>query len=573
MNMAILLILRRLRPPLIVLISAYAIAVAGFTLMPGVDDQGEPWRMSFFEAFYVVSYTGSTIGFGEVPYEFTGAQRLWTVVSIYLTVIAWLYSVGTIISLIQDSTFRAALTRNHLNRSIRRMTEPFWVICGYGDSGRLLLRALTERRRRAVVVDERSTHIDELNLKEHGVHVPAFCSDARIPDNLLAAGLTHRWCMGVLAVTDDDHVNLQIAITSKLLNPRLPVICRAERGETAANMASFGTDTIIDPHTAFAERLALAIRAPAAHRVYDWLSGIPYTRLSQHPTPPRGTWIICGFGRLGKAVYNALRAEGIDIVVVDENPDASGCPAGSVAGKGTEAETLRKAGLAAASALIAGTADDADNLSIIMTARDLKPDLYVVAREISLHNKALYQAAEPDLIVKASYIIASKALSVMNTPLLGEFLDLAREKSNDWNAELAERISSVAGGDTPESWTLRISRNRAPALAEALEAGRTISLGTLCRDPRRREAGLDALPLMLQREQDAILRPAPETPLALGDRVVFCGTEAALGLMRRVVSNPNTLLYAECGETRPDGWLWRRLAPERGRRQRQGHAP
>ena len=84
------MILRRMRVPLVVLIVAYSIATVGFTLIPGVDDQGNPWRMSFFEAFYVVSYTGSTIGFGEVPYDFSGGQRMWTMVSIYLTVFSWL---------------------------------------------------------------------------------------------------------------------------------------------------------------------------------------------------------------------------------------------------------------------------------------------------------------------------------------------------------------------------------------------------------------------------------------------------------------------------------------------------
>ncbi|HAN27667.1 MAG TPA: potassium transporter TrkA, partial [Haliea salexigens] len=101
----VFLFLRRMRMPLVILITAYAIATVGFTLIPGVDDQGNPWRMSFFQAFYVVSYTGSTIGFGEVPYPFSPGQRLWTMVSIYLTVIAWLFSIGSIVALLQDPAY------------------------------------------------------------------------------------------------------------------------------------------------------------------------------------------------------------------------------------------------------------------------------------------------------------------------------------------------------------------------------------------------------------------------------------------------------------------------------------
>ncbi|HHJ81110.1 MAG TPA: potassium transporter TrkA, partial [Candidatus Tenderia electrophaga] len=80
------LVLRRMRAPLIVLISAYAISILGLVLIPGVDDQGNPWNMSFFHAFYFVSYMATTIGFGEIPFEFTNGQRLWTTIAMYLTV-------------------------------------------------------------------------------------------------------------------------------------------------------------------------------------------------------------------------------------------------------------------------------------------------------------------------------------------------------------------------------------------------------------------------------------------------------------------------------------------------------
>ena len=67
----IFLVMRRMRAPLIVLIVIFAISTLGLTLIPGQDAQGRPWRMGFFDAFYVMSYTASTIGFGEIPYPFT----------------------------------------------------------------------------------------------------------------------------------------------------------------------------------------------------------------------------------------------------------------------------------------------------------------------------------------------------------------------------------------------------------------------------------------------------------------------------------------------------------------------
>ena len=69
--------------------------------------------MGFFDAFYVMSYTASTIGFGEIPYPFTYNQRMWVTISIYLTVIGWAYAIGSLLALLQDRAFRQALALQH----------------------------------------------------------------------------------------------------------------------------------------------------------------------------------------------------------------------------------------------------------------------------------------------------------------------------------------------------------------------------------------------------------------------------------------------------------------------------
>ena len=143
MHNVISLLLRRMRLPLIVLITTYAVAVLGLTLIPGVDDQGNPWRMDFFHATYFVSFLGSTIGFGEIPYPFTGAQRMWTTFTIYAAVVSWLYAIGTILTVIQDQGFRRVLAFSSFTRKVRRMQEPFYIVCGYGDASRLLVRELS----------------------------------------------------------------------------------------------------------------------------------------------------------------------------------------------------------------------------------------------------------------------------------------------------------------------------------------------------------------------------------------------------------------------------------------------
>lgn len=557
------IILRRMRPPLVVLISAYAIAVLGFTLMPGMDDQGNPWRMSFFEAFYVVSYTGSTIGFGEVPYDFSPAQRLWTIVSIYLTVFAWLYSVGTIISLLQDPGFRQELTRAQLHRSLRNFRDPFYIICGYGDTGRLLSRYILGRGGRVVVVDSDPEHIELLRATDMGIAVPAFCMDAEIPSNLIRAGLQLPLCQGVLAVTDSNHVNLKIAISVKLLNKKTSVFCRAGSEENANNMLSFGTDLVVRPDQDFAHRLRLGMREPDTHRVYDWLTSLPNSTLPERPVPPRGPWIICGFSQFGQAVYHMLQGEGVDTRVVCLSPQSNGAPEDAITGKGTEAVTLKEAGIYNAEAIVAGTTDDADNLSIIMTARQLNPNIYVVCLENKLHNRPLFKATHPDLPVQYSYLVASRFLSVMGAPMLKEFLQLAAAQDNSWNKTLVQKMEGFCATRTPESWNVDLSQSRTPAIITTFQAGHSVRLGNLCRSPARRKNKLPVVALLLRRDHEDVLLPDDDTALQPGDRLLFCGTDTGRKQLNRNLLHFNSLRYVQTGELRPDGIIWRYLDSRR----------
>jgi len=131
-----------MRRPLIALIIVYAIASFGLTLIPGIDPDGNPWKMSYFHAFYFVSFMGSTIGFGEIPYPFTDYQRYWVLAFIYITVVVWLYTIGTLLSLVQDPAFRHAVTHQGFSRSVGKIKSAFYIVCGYGDTGRTLTRWL-----------------------------------------------------------------------------------------------------------------------------------------------------------------------------------------------------------------------------------------------------------------------------------------------------------------------------------------------------------------------------------------------------------------------------------------------
>ena len=129
MNSIFFLVLRRMRAPLIVLIAIYAVSVLGLTLVPGVDANGQPAPpLSFFHAFYFISYTATTIGFGEIPGAFSDAQRLWVTVCIYLTVIGWSYSILTLLALLQDKGFQNTLVGHPLRAA--RAPDPGVLLSG-----------------------------------------------------------------------------------------------------------------------------------------------------------------------------------------------------------------------------------------------------------------------------------------------------------------------------------------------------------------------------------------------------------------------------------------------------------
>ena len=557
MNNIIFVLLRRLHAPLIALVSVYAISVLGFVLIPGVDDQGQPYRMDFFHAFYFVSFMGTTIGFGEIPYPFTGAQRLWAVISIYATVITWLYGIGAMLSAMQDASFRELLISNSFRRNIRRIHGEFYLICGYGDTGSMLVKALTEVDKRAVVVEIDRDRINALELEDLKHFVPGLCADASQPDILIEAGITLPNCVGVVALTNDDAVNLRISITSKLLNPSQLTIARAESHDSEANIASFGTDHIINPFDTFAGRLAMALHSPGTYLLHEWMASAPHEPLTEPLFPPTGKWVLCGYGRFGKAVHERLRKESVDVTIIEANPEITNAPTNVIIGRGTEAITLQQGGIEDAVGVVAGTDDDGNNLSILMTSRELNPDLFMVSRQNYRHNDAIFQAANLDLIMQRGSIIGHKIFALIQSPMLDTFLREARAQDNEWANELISRISGITGTEAPVTWELNITKEDAPAMYMAARERERVQLWQLYRDPRNRETTLDCIPLFCQRKERDFLIPDDDTKIFPGDRILFCGQAHAHSMMDWLSGNDNVFNYIRTGEEHPSGYLWR----------------
>jgi len=567
MNKVSSLILRRMRVPLLVLITTYAISILGFVLVPGVDENGQRWYMSFFDAVYFVSYMATTIGFGELPQPFSAAQRMWTTVSIYLSVIGWFYAIGSILSLVQNNLLKRALEKSHFIRNVKRLNESFYIICGYGETARLLVHSLNTRGFRTVVVEKNNERVDDLSMSDIPNPVPSLAADASESSVLIDAGLYHPMCKGVVALTDSDEVNLKIAISCRLLNKPLDVICRAESLDTEANMRSFRTDYIVNPFESFASRLAMALHSPSSYLIYQWLTGVPGTRLMEPATPPRGLWLLCGFGRFGKAVHRFLTFEGLQTRIIESDHTLTQPPEGSIKGRGTEAVTLRSAGISDAVGIVAGTNNDTNNLSIIYTAKEENKDLFIVARQNHASNDKLFQNSPLDIVMERSDIIAHEILSVILAPLLTEFLKQVKSHGNQWSDELASRLIAIVGETTPDTWGVVLDEVEAPAIFTAMSEGTQVTVSVLGKDHFDREKKLKSLLLMIARkdeEQESGIKfinlPNDDQLLEKGDQLLFCSGEGVRNEVAWVLNNSNSLYYILTGEQISQGWLWRMIS-------------
>jgi len=553
--------MRRMRTPIIVLILVYFFSIIAMISVPGMDADGNPYYMSFLDAAYFMAILQTTIGFGEIPYSFTAAQRMLVFWLLLPNVVAWLYSIGTLLGLILDKQFQATFHASRFSKQVRWLKDPFFIVCGFGNTGSMTVSGLMARGIKAVVIECDESTVRLMALEDEYAHVPALVGRARDRQALEMAGLYRSNCRGVIATTNHDHVNLTIAITVKLLRPELTVLARSENQRVCDNMASFGTDSVINPYRIFAERMSLALNSPIKYLVQDWLISVPGSELREVLEPPTGPWIVCGAGRFGMRMIEELEASGVPVTVVDVHPDRLPAYQNSVLGRGTEAHTLEQAGIADAEGIIAGTGDDIDNLSIIMTARHLNPRLFFIARQERRQHDELFASSGTDLVARRSLIVARKIISVVTTPLLQSFMQHLIRSDDSFAERTAARLKDVLENRSPSIWVYELKGEIARNLRFVRAQTSGVNLEHICRNSRSEEnEELPCVCLTLERGAQRIFLPGPDTELQINDRLLFAGRDHARRQMLWTMMDSHSLMGNISGKQLPRGALWRWLS-------------
>lgn len=586
----LLLFLRRMRYPIIAILLIFSVSVVGLTLIPKTGPDGAAERMSLFDAFYVVSYTATTIGFGETPFEFSVPQRMWVTAVIYMSVLGWAYGIGSLLALTQDRSFRRALARRLVSRKIAHLAEPFHILVGYGNTARRIGRALDDLGRRFVVIDDRETKTTSVDLDDYRADTPALYGDARETRNLVLAGVAHAHCEGVLALTADDKTNLDVTMTTALLRPGLPVIALSSSREMAERMRSFDVWHVVNTLDRFGDHLRILARSPAAYQLMTWLTSAPGTSLPERrPPAPKGRWVVCGASRFADELIHDLDLEGIEVTHVRGGASAlagraragsttgSGAPTGSGpstgSGRGPEGRSrqapstgsgadgelqLHDAGLESAVAFVAAADDDTTNLWLLDAAREINPQLFTIALEQRASNVPLFDALDLDFGMTPAEVASREVMARLTNPGLMAFLPTVPRHSDEWAADLVDRIVERCGARTPELWLVDLDDESTPALVPWLSAG-TLTLGDLMRSPVDRDEPLHAVALAIVRDGQSHPAPRPDQVLRPGDRLLLVATRASRRALDATLAQGSTAAYVVDGRFVPSGWLWRRL--------------
>jgi voltage-gated potassium channel len=140
-------------------------------------------------------------------------------------------------------------------------------------------------------------------------------------------------------------------------------------------------------------------------------------------------YIVCGYGRIGKVLCKHLHAHpSIKIVVVEKNPETIPSMESAnmlyVSGDAAEEDNLIKAGIKQAQVLIAALATDIDNVYLVLTAKQLNPNIFIVARASDKKAKSKLLAAGANR-VESPYDVGAVSMAYrVLRPSVTSFLDL-----------------------------------------------------------------------------------------------------------------------------------------------------
>jgi len=216
----------------------------------------------------------------------------------------------------------------------------------------------------------------------------------------------------------------------------------------------------------------------------------------------KGHTILCGYGKVGKEVAHVFKDEKTSFVVIES--DEKACAKANADGflclnmNAANDEALKEAGIMDAKSLVAALGSDADNLYVTLSAKSLRPDIFVVARIDAEESEAKLKRAGADRTM-SPYGIGGRRLAMMTLkPLVVDFIDTTMDHQG--HEFTLEDVNIVKGSSMD---------------------------GISVKESLRRIDGAHILAIK-KKNGHLIANPPPETILEAGDELVLMGTRDQL---------------------------------------------
>jgi voltage-gated potassium channel len=143
----------------------------------------------------------------------------------------------------------------------------------------------------------------------------------------------------------------------------------------------------------------------------------------------QGHFILCGYGRIGRMIAEELDRQKVPFVVIERNPEhvRNVMERGWIAveADASQEEVLKRVGIHRARGLIAAVGTDAENVYTVLSARVMRPDLFIIARVESDDAERKLRRAGADRVISPYHIGAAHMVQTALRPAVVDFVQLA----------------------------------------------------------------------------------------------------------------------------------------------------
>ncbi len=153
-------------------------------------------------------------------------------------------------------------------------------------------------------------------------------------------------------------------------------------------------------------------------------------------------YIICGYGRIGRTIAQEIKAKRLPLVIIENDQevvqqiDQDGHL--YIMGEATDDDNLISAGIKRARSLVTVVSSDADNVYIVLTARAMNPNLFIVTRATEEKSVSKLERAGADKVVSPYQIGARNMAQALLRPAVSDFIETTVHGRGDLDLAMEE---------------------------------------------------------------------------------------------------------------------------------------